>query len=111
MRGVLSSGGKPGEHLSLNSGDRQCLVAPFEGAVAGTVGFCFGAISSGTKFPDHAASIDLIKRPFGEPSILRMVICPDAGKTQNYIAAVSVPFGAQKAARPHAKRFPLAFRK
>jgi hypothetical protein len=53
----------------LNSGDRQCLVAPFEGAVAGRVGFCFGAISSGTRFPDHAASIDLIKRLFGEVTL------------------------------------------
>jgi hypothetical protein len=88
---------------------------------------------------------DLIKGLFGskgfsarfrQPSILAMVICPDASKAQNDIAAVSAPFGALGRQRAlgldpplklfvqspmaglsnhdrirRADRFPLAFRK
>jgi hypothetical protein len=53
MRGFLSSGGKPGEYLSLNSGGRPAndLAAPFEGAVEEVVGICFDAIFKGRGYP------------------------------------------------------------
>src|ERR1700737_1467205 len=72
---------------------RTAVVRVTQGAVAICVGIDFGAVSSVTRLPDHAArSIVLsggLSLRLPQPSPLRIVIWPEASKAQNNMAAVS----------------------
>ncbi len=67
-----------------------CAVSRCAGAEA--VEIWFGAISSGTRLPDHAKrSMVNVSTRFRQPPVLRSAICADASKAQSNIAAISAP--------------------
>src|ERR1700730_17562071 len=97
MRGVLSSGGKPGKYLGLNSGVRPANVWLLRLKVLSRtwLEFVWRDLQRDEVTRSCGEVNELIKglsAKFRHPSISRMVICPDASTAQNYIAAVSAPF-------------------
>ena len=85
-----------GEHLNLNSGDRPANVLHRLKALSRTwLEFVWAIFSSRSRGEVRSA----FRRGFASRRSRGGVICPDASKAQNSIAAVSAPFDALEAAR------------